>query len=293
MKISLLRQFNILGCLAVLAAAIILPSPGQAATPMVPEAVTNERPLQFDDCNPVGVQASNATFEAEVVLLVNQIRAGQGLPPLKRVSNLDQAARAHAEDMGQEKYMAHDSQSPNCVWSARISLYYSGWNTLSENIASGHPNPQAVVDAWMNSEGHRNNILSDGNCEIGVGYAPDGKYGTSWVQDFGCRQRSDIYPVIINQETAATTSPSIDLYVYGSWSEVRLRNNDGAWSNWQAFNNSIAWQLPEQAGTHTVTVEMRKDGKTVSASDSVRLDLPLNIDFTDFVYIPLVNAQSD
>jgi len=175
--------------------------------PVPARAEPNASPLAFDDCGGINVSAANPSYEQQVVELVNAERANQGLPPLKRSTSLDSAARAHAEDMGRERYMTHDSQNPACVWSARVAKYYSNANSLAENIASGYSTPQDVMDGWMNSAGHRANILSASNWEIGVGYYPDGLYGTSWVQDFG--RRSSFPPLVINRESAATTSPNI------------------------------------------------------------------------------------
>jgi uncharacterized YkwD family protein len=58
------------------------------------------------------------------------------------------------------------------------------YSTAGENIAAGQATPKEVVNAWMNSEGHRKNILSSQFTEIGVGYAKGGSYGHYWTQMF-------------------------------------------------------------------------------------------------------------
>jgi hypothetical protein len=121
------------------------------------------------------------------------------------------------------------------------------------------------MNGWMNSSGHRANILSPSFSEIGIGYAQ----GNNWAQDFGWR--SDSYPVIINNDAGATDSQNVSLYVYGTWSEIRLRNDNGAWSEWQPFNNTLDWQLPNSAGLHAVSAEIRDGAKSASGMDSIQL----------------------
>jgi hypothetical protein len=76
----------------------------------------------------------------------------------------------------------------------------------------------SAMGLWMGSTGHRNNILSNGSCEIGVGFAHQGNSQYKWVQNFGCR--GGVYPLVINREQSITDSQSVDLYVYGdNWAD--------------------------------------------------------------------------
>ena len=116
---------------------------------------------------------------AEVVQLVNEERAAASCGPLTVDPQLTAAAQLHAEDMSARDYMDHvnpEGMDP----SARAAA--QGYDDpVGENIAMGYPNPEAVMEGWMNSEGHRNNIL---NCDyhvIGVGVDSDGWY---WAQVF-------------------------------------------------------------------------------------------------------------
>jgi hypothetical protein len=145
------------------------------------------------------------------------------------------------------------------------------------------------MDAWMGSSGHRNNILSTTSWEIGVGYYQGhGYYYRYWVQDFG--KRPGAYPLIIALDAATADSRDVSLYIYGEWDEVRLRNDDGPWSAWMAFQNELDWTLGAGAGVHTVSVEMRTPSKTASSSDSVYLDVvtPATLgnlpDSVEFIY---------
>jgi uncharacterized protein YkwD len=143
------------------------------------------------DCQMVGT--SNAAFEQQVIDLVNQERTSRGLNPLKRSDGLTNAARYQAADMSQDNYFSHDTFDrvggnlvKKCGPWERIANYYSGAN--GENAAAGYTSPQAVMNAWMNSSGHRSNILNPGTVSIGVGfYQGSGDYRYYWVQDFGTR----------------------------------------------------------------------------------------------------------
>ncbi len=232
----------------------------------------------YTGCGGVTAPVVNAAYEQEVMELVNTVRADNGLPPLKRVTELDQAARYHATDMGQDDYFSHDTFDRVggdlvlvCDTWARIQSYYP--SPSAENIAVGYPTPQSVMNGWMNSEGHKNNILSTYSWEIGVGYyTGSGSWSRYWVQNFG--RRSTIYPLIINREAATTTSRDVSLYVYGEWDEVRLRNDDDPWSGWQPFQATLNWTLSGASGERTVWAEMRSGDQTAASSDSIYLDLP-------------------
>jgi uncharacterized protein YkwD len=261
-----------------------------ATTPVIPpqpeegEAIYTQQfaPGQdFTGCGGSIVQVVNSQYEARVVELVNAERTSRGLPPLKRITQLDDASRYHAKDLADDNYFEHDSYDRSgsnlvkvCAWSSRVSSYYTGWSSLGENIAAGYATPESVMSGWMGSEGHRANILRDSFWEIGVGYYEGGgSYYRYWVQDFG--KRSGYYPLIINNDALSTTNRDVSLYIYGTWSEMRLRNNSETWSGWRAFSNTLSWQLPAVTGTHTVSVELRKTGETASSSDTIFLDYPL------------------
>jgi hypothetical protein len=141
---------------------------------------------------------------------------------------------------------------------------------LAENIAHGQLTPGDVMDAWMNSPGHQDNILSPDVWETGVGYYAGGgdRY---WVQDFG--RRGGVYPIVINREAASTDTANVSLYIYGQGtiSQMRLRNDDGSWTAWQPFQSTLSWTLPGAAGEHTVWVELREGDQTRLSSDSILL----------------------
>ncbi len=119
-------------------------------------------------------------YEKEVVRLVNAERAKNGLRELTEDWELSRVARFKSQDMKDNRYFSHTSPvygSPFDMIKSFGILYRSA----GENIARGQKTPQAVVNAWMNSSGHRANILNASYTKIGVGYVSDGNY---WTQMF-------------------------------------------------------------------------------------------------------------
>ncbi len=128
-------------------------------------------------------QSSNSSYEQRVVQLVNVEREKNGLNPLALDSSISNVARAKSKDMADNNYFAH--QSPT-YGSAGDMLRNFGinWSAWGEYIASGQNTPEQVVNAWMNSEGHRANILSTNFGKIGVGYVTDSNGTPYWTQMF-------------------------------------------------------------------------------------------------------------
>ncbi|HEY8529012.1 MAG TPA: CAP domain-containing protein [Paenibacillaceae bacterium] len=125
-----------------------------------------------------GMDSNASYFASEVVRLVNAERAKAGLAPLKVHNELTRVALHKAKDMYHNNYFSHQSPtygSPfDMMRSYGISFRYAG-----ENIAKGQRSPQEVMNAWMNSSGHRANILNGNFTHIGVAY-----YNGVWVQMF-------------------------------------------------------------------------------------------------------------
>jgi uncharacterized protein YkwD len=123
-------------------------------------------------------------FAQEVLDLTNAQRAQNGCQALTANATLTSVAQAHSADMAARGFFDHinpDGRSPF----DRMSAAGYSYSLAAENIAAGQATPAAVVDAWMNSSGHRANILNCKLTELGVGYATGGSYGTYWTQDFG------------------------------------------------------------------------------------------------------------
>ncbi len=123
---------------------------------------------------------STLNYEKEVVRLVNEIRAERGLRELTYDWELSRVARYKSQDMRDNKYFSHTSPTYGSPFQMMKSFGIK-YRSAGENIARGQATPQAVVDAWMNSSGHRANILNSSFTHIGVGYVSDGRY---WTQMF-------------------------------------------------------------------------------------------------------------
>ncbi|MFE0510584.1 CAP domain-containing protein [Streptomyces sp. NPDC058964] len=121
---------------------------------------------------------------AEVVALTNEERRGAGLPPLASDPLLTTAAQAHCADMVARDFYSHTAPGGSQPWD-RAAAAGSARRTIGENIACGQRSPAEVVEGWMNSPGHRANILKPAFTHIGVGFVGGGRAGTYWTQLFG------------------------------------------------------------------------------------------------------------
>ncbi|MFE2297180.1 CAP domain-containing protein [Streptomyces sp. NPDC059445] len=120
----------------------------------------------------------------EVVALTNAERASAGLPPLAADVTLTAAAQAHSADMVARDFYAHTSPEGGRPWD-RAAAAGSTHRAVGENIACGQRSPAEVVQGWMDSPGHRANILKRDFTHIGIGLAGGGRAGTYWTQLFG------------------------------------------------------------------------------------------------------------
>ncbi len=120
------------------------------------------------------------SYENEVIRLVNEKRAENGLRPLTADWELSRVARYKSQDMRDNNYFSHTSPVYGSPFDM-IKNFGISYRSAGENIARGQATPQAVVNAWMNSSGHRANILNSSYNKIGVGYVKNGNY---WTQMF-------------------------------------------------------------------------------------------------------------
>ncbi|WCD84130.1 hypothetical protein KPP03845_100450 [Streptomyces xanthophaeus] len=125
----------------------------------------------------------NADAESAVLSLVNKERKAAGCDPLTANAKLSAAARAYSDTMARSGVMSHTGPDGSTMTS-RVEAAGYAWSRLGENIARGQSDADAVMNAWMNSSGHRANILNCDFREIGVGlHKGDG--GPWWTQNFG------------------------------------------------------------------------------------------------------------
>jgi len=172
------------------------PSTRSRSAPSTPDSVPSLKPVQGATANPRRITrtrspasaspttAAGKATEAEdaVIQLTNKARAKDGCGPLRFDARLRTAARRHSADMGLNDYFSHTSRNGD-TFADRIEV--AGYpHPGAENIARGYQTAAEVMDGWMNSAGHRANILNCGLRTIGVGvyYGPSGPW---WTQDFG------------------------------------------------------------------------------------------------------------
>ncbi|WP_051804373.1 CAP domain-containing protein [Streptomyces griseus] len=124
------------------------------------------------------------TTADQVIALVNAERAKAGCGPVTASATLARAAQGHSDDMAARDFFDHtdpDGDGPG----ERVTAAGYPWSTYGENIAMGQTTAEQVMEGWMNSPGHRANILNCSFKEIGVGVHTDG--GPYWTQVFGAR----------------------------------------------------------------------------------------------------------
>jgi uncharacterized protein YkwD len=135
------------------------------------------------------IPSDNEAYEQEVLTLVNTERQKRNLSPLAWNENLARAARYHAADMATNGYFDHDSMArpansprstPRRIGTCQQRVTAFDPTASGENIAHGQSTPAAVMKSWMNSRGHRENILRPTNATLGIGFVD-----THWVQYFG------------------------------------------------------------------------------------------------------------
>jgi len=130
------------------------------------------------------VEQSAPSTQAEAVLqLVNNERSKAGLKPLKMSEELRSIANLKSRDMADKNYFNHTSPTYGTPFQMLqdFGVHYSA---AGENIAAGQRTPEEVMNAWLNSSGHRANILNKNFDTIGIGFYEGGQYGTYWTQLF-------------------------------------------------------------------------------------------------------------
>lgn len=129
-------------------------------------------------------QPSEASgFVKQVIDLTNQERKKNGLGELKTDGELSNVAEMKSEDMKDKDYFSHTSPTYGSPFEM-MQNFGVQYSSAAENIAVGQKTPESVVNAWMNSPGHRKNILNGQLTHIGVGIAKDDSQGMYWTQMF-------------------------------------------------------------------------------------------------------------
>ena len=169
-------------------ACIKLPCPSTPETPVTPDTPeTPDAPSTPDVPSEPTVPStpdapdagSTSSFAQQVLTLVNRERAANGLSALRLDDTLSRYAAVKSQDMHDTGYFSHISPTYGSPFDMMKSFGIT-YNYAGENIAMGYSTPEAVMTAWMNSAGHRANILSENFTTLGVGYVADGGYWTQW-----------------------------------------------------------------------------------------------------------------
>ncbi|KNH25503.1 hypothetical protein ACS78_02435 [Priestia megaterium] len=157
-------------------------APQQSEEAKAPEQTQQNTKAQQSENTDKAEQTKDASqFEQKVVDLVNQEREKQGLKPLTLNKKLSDVARTKSKDMMDKGYFDHNSPTYGSPFDM-MKQFGIEYTTAGENIAKGQQSPEDVMNAWMNSDGHRKNILNPDFTEIGVGYVKGDT--TYWTQQF-------------------------------------------------------------------------------------------------------------
>ncbi len=206
--------------------------------------------------------------EWKVLKIVNRERIAQGLEPVSMFRAIQRAAGVRAEEISY--YFSHTRPDGTTCFSA-IRDEGIDYMCAGENIAAGYTSPGHVMEGWMNSPGHRGNILSDGYSHMGVGYCTGGSYGKNWVQIFvgGCSLKTvkanDIgtanYPI-------GTTINQMNRYLI-------VRCNDHGVGYVPVIREMCSGYNPNQTGYQVIKVKYC--GKTVKIPVTIGVKAPAKV----------------
>lgn len=152
---------------------------GGAASPSPTPTRTEEPEPDRPDENLSAMQQ----LAAEAIRLTNAERKKAGCGEVKENAKLTAAAQGHSEDMAVHDYFDHTSQDGRSPWDRARAEGYN--DAIGENIAAGYPTAKAVIEGWMNSPGHRDNMLNCAAKSIGLGVASHNGGQLYWTQMFG------------------------------------------------------------------------------------------------------------
>ena len=160
------------------------PSPPPQQKPESAPSTPSTNPEQKPESTPEQKPSTDfSSYQQQVLDLVNAERTKRGISALTLDSNLSSVATKKSQDMVNKNYFDHTSPTYGSPFDM-MKQFGISYRTAGENIAKGQKTPQEVVTAWMNSEGHRKNILNPNFTNLGVGIAKDSKGTTYWTQMF-------------------------------------------------------------------------------------------------------------
>lgn len=230
--------------------------------------------------------------EAQTVYLGNLARRANGVPPLRWNAQLTEAARWFSWDSVENRpdpYCGHQDTQGKWPSDRIVTFGYKGYGG-AENCFCGYVTPQYAINGWMNSSGHRANLLDPNSREIGLGYYRRVGDGRGYVtQDFG---QDPVYPpVIIENEAVSVTSPAVNLYIYdraagGGFAAMgpatqMMVSNDACFTGaaWEPYAAEKAWTLEAGEGWRSVYVKTRDAfNRTSTVSDTIYVGANVPLD---------------
>ncbi len=246
--------------------------------------------------------AEAGAFTEQMIVLVNQFRQQNNLPPIKLDPTLTTAAQTYATRLSAGNFFGHLDPDFNCNKPAdrAAAAGYNNWAAVGENIAAGYPTPQSAFDAFANSAGHRANMLNPAYRDIGAGFILDendqanvrqngncpytanngGPYRFYWTQLFGARWRSGVpvLPVIINGEAVSTAQRQVTLYIHGGlegqpvWAkQMRFSEDNTNWTAYEPWLPTKSYTLSAGSGLKTLYVQLSNGVTTQTSSDTIKL----------------------
>jgi len=243
--------------------------------------------------------------EARTVYLGNLARRENGVPPLRWNRPLTYAARWFSWDSTENRppgFCGHqDSQGGWPGDRARMFGYLG--NAGAENAFCGYVTPEYAIQGWMNSSGHRANLLDPNSREVGLGYYQRQSDGRGYVtQDFG---NDPVYaPIVIENEAISTTNPTVNLYIYdrqsgggfaGFGPAVQMMlSEDPCFLNapWEPYRPERTWTFSGPSGWRTLYVKTRDAfSRTMTVSDTIYLGTPVPLDQLDAAAAPPPRSQ--
>ena len=227
--------------------------------------------------------------ENQTVYLTNLERRAQGLPPLRWNRELTLSARWHSYDF--VEYLMNWNSNPcghvdsdGGNFSTRAADYGYQDFANAENVYCGYPYypPEQAVSGWMDSEGHRNNILNPDSTEIGLGiYKRASNNWTMYTQVFGV---ASIPQIVVENEKPFTTTPTVNVYQgsnrgSGEMTQMgqagsQMLSNNACFNSasWQSYRAEQPWALASGTGWRQVYSRvMDRLGRTVLSNDTIYL----------------------
>jgi len=221
-----------------------------------------------------------SSTEMDVYARVNQERSIRGLYAYAPNETLANAARDHSLDMGNRVYFAHETPE-GITPGDRITAAGYIWNAYAENIAAGQTSPAEVMEAWMNSPGHRANILDTRCCDLGVGYAQvaGSPYTHYWTQNFGKLQGITTCPPVPATPSLSVSPDMRNVSQGAGTTTFSVGNSGGGTMNWSASVTTGASWLQITSGASgvnagTVSLSYSANPSTSARTGTVTVSAP-------------------